>query len=255
LPFDPPKNNSLPVSPQLVELIGKMTEPVTGPAYLQALYEVVVDAVETMPYAPADYAAYSTSIVGKPLALVNVGVSLELALPPLESQSTRPPSDVPTTPSAAEILLSYKFPIKIGDKERPFDGMVGYFDTENSTSSATTWETFYTYFPASGTTPSGDPRTPILPENFPTISPYYVDPVGPLDNGSFRAIHAIKYLVKTMLIDPYTSTHIYSPILPIKSLRMPAWAVQRALQKMSTCFSISRIPLDMELLFLFYEHR
>lgn len=211
----------------------------TGPVYLRAVFDVIVAAVETMPYAPADYAAYSTSIIGKPLALVNVGVSLELAIPPLESQSTRPPKLDPSTPSGADILFSYNFPIKIGDKDRPYDGMVGYFETDNTTSGATTWEKLYTYFPASGATQPGDPRSSIEPSSFPSLSPYYVDPAGPLKNNSFRAAHATKYQVKTMLIDPYTPFHIYSPILPIQSLRLPAWAVQRALQKIGMSTSRS----------------
>ena len=194
---------------------------------------MITAAVETMPFAPAEYAAYSTSIVGKPFALVNAGFSLELALPPLESQIT-PPKQLNTDASpAADILFGYKFPVKIGDKDRPYDGVVGYFDSDNTTKGSTNWDMLHSYFTADGISKPGDPRLQILPENFDTLSPYYIEPEGPLKNGSFVESHATKFMIKTLLIDPYTPLHLYSPILLIKSLKLPAWTVQTAFQKMS----------------------
>jgi hypothetical protein len=49
---------------------------------------MITQAVENMSYALADSGAYASSIVGKPLALVNVGFSLELATPLLQLQTT-----------------------------------------------------------------------------------------------------------------------------------------------------------------------
>ena len=63
-----------------------MTSPI-GSVYLRAFFNVVVAAVDPMPYAPADYAASSAFTTKKSLALVNAGVSLELAVPLLESQT------------------------------------------------------------------------------------------------------------------------------------------------------------------------
>jgi hypothetical protein len=240
LPFDPPKNGTgaadpvtgLPlVSPQLVQLIGELT---ADAAYLSSFWNMITQAVAKMPYAPADYAAYASAIVGKPLALVNVGLSLELATAPLSSQSTLPP------PAAkSPDLLGYKFPIKIGDIERPYDGVVGYFDT---TGGVTAWKKLYTYFVSPPSQPllAGDPRSLIEPASFPTLSPFFADPAGSLVNGSYAATLASKMMVKTMLVDPYTPMHVYSPILPIVSLQLPAWTVQVALQKMST-YNISYV--------------
>lgn len=206
-----------------------------GDVYLRSFWDMITKAIENMPYAPADYAAYASSIVGKPLALVNAGFSLELATPPLQSQTTLPPASSETHPT--KDLLSYKFPIKIGDADRPFDGVLGYFETDNSTTGTTDWTKLYTYFPTTPTTTgsaqSGDPRILIEPATFPTLSPYFVEPDGPLKNGSYAASVAQNFHVKTLLLDPYTPLHVYSPILPITALQLPSWTVQVALQTMS----------------------
>jgi hypothetical protein len=211
-----------------------------GEVYLRSFWDMITQAVETMPYAPADYAAYASSIVGKPLALVNAGISLELAAPPLVSQTTLPPTK--PTPNNPIDLLHYSFPIKIGDAERPYDGVLGYFDTDNTTTGTTNWSKLYTYFPqqTSSTNPvnPADPRVLIEPFTFPNLQPFYIDPSSPLVNNSFAASLAAQFTVKTLLIDPYTPLHVYSPILPITSLQLPAWSVQTALQKMSAFFKL-----------------
>lgn len=227
------------VSPQLDQLVGRMNHPTTGAIYLRSFWDMITQAVETMPFPPPEYAASATAIIGKPLALVNVGFSLELATEPLTSQTTLPPAG--TTQSESEILFNYKFPIKIGDMERPFDGVVGYFDTDNTTTGQTDWENLHSYFTTavrSGVpiiprppTPEGDPRVLIEPSSLPSLSPYYVDPTGPLKNNSFAETQATHLMIKTMIVDPYTPLHVYSPILPITSLQLPSWTIQQGLHK------------------------
>ena len=241
LPFDPPTQADVIVSPQLDQLIKQFTTPNTGPAYLQSFYDMITSAIVNMPFAPPEYAAFASAIVGKPLALTNVGLSLELATQPLESQVTLP-MPAPITPGQEEIL-KYKFPIKIGDADRPFDGVVGYFDTDNTTAGSTTWTKLHTYFTSSSATPptapqTGDPRVIIAPSDFPTLSPYYIHPDGPLKLSSYLAESATKLVVKTMLLDPYTPIHVYSPILPITELKLSAWNVQTALQRMTAFFTL-----------------
>jgi hypothetical protein len=202
-----------------------------GPAYLKSFWDMITQAVENMPYAPADYGTYASSIVGKPLALVNVGFSLELATPPLVTQTTLPPTSQPNSPD----LTSYYFPVKIGDADRPFDGVLGYWDTDNTTTGATDWTKLYTYFPTiSPPATTGDPRIQIEPSNFPALSPFFLEPDAPLTNNSYSAGLAENLQIKTLLLDPYTALHVYSGILPITELQLPAWTVQTAMQTMST---------------------
>ncbi|KAF2839439.1 hypothetical protein M501DRAFT_954904 [Patellaria atrata CBS 101060] len=255
LPFDPPTPGTADISPQLDQLITTLTGS-DGGVYLRSFYNMVTQAVETMPFAPPEYAASATAIIGKPLALVNVGFSLELATEPLSSQTTLPPT-LNNTISDADILYGYKFPIKIGDAERPFDGVVGYFDTDNSTTGSTNWTKLHTYFTAGTLTgepilppPSpvvGDPRQLIEPDVFPTLSPYYIDPLGPLKGNSFEATHASKFLVKTMIVDPYTPLHVYTPILPVTELKLSAWTVQKALYKISAFFTLGPMLITRDI--------
>lgn len=142
LPFQPPdKLDKAPlVSPQLQSLINEMTKSGTqGQTYLLALWSLIEQAIESMPFAPSAYASNVNAVVGKPLALVNVGLSLELAQSPLWSQHTLPqpksnpdytkgiPDPVRTT--AAQDLTSYEFPVKIGDVSRPPFSHRGITDT------------------------------------------------------------------------------------------------------------------------------
>ena len=263
LPFDPPSGSAkVPGNAQLDQLINRMTtwtppagSTETPASYLQGFFDMINAAIKNMPYAPSDYSAYANAIVGKPLALVNVGWSLELQAPPYKHQNTLGnapkgnPDDLLEYPEATN-MDSYNFPIKFGDVERPFDGLVGYYlhttqpgtapptsnlpskRTPNTTSSLTTnWENLYTYFPSSATKTT----KPLTPKTFPSLRPYYNDPE---TTSNLTTSRVDRYLVTTMLIDPYTPIHAYSPILPIKSLRLQPWTMQQAFSKMSAFFRL-----------------
>lgn len=243
LPFDAPPNKDSS-NAQLDGLIQQLL----NPAFLQAFIDSINKAIVTMPYAPSDYSAYANALVGKPLALVNVGWWLELSSPAYKPQNTL--GMLPADPDAE--LASYKFPVKIGDYERPFDGIVGYFNTDNVKDGSTDWTEFYTYFPSSKT----DASIEIVPQNFPEMQPRYIDPV-PTNNGIFNVIgdsrdqtfhplpyksyieaRTAQYQITTCLIDPYAALHAYSPILPIKSLQLPAWTIQKAFAQMTAFFRL-----------------
>ncbi|KAF7508598.1 hypothetical protein GJ744_009147 [Endocarpon pusillum] len=91
-----------------------------------------------MPFPPSEYAAYANAIVGKPLALVNTSWSIELAEAPYWRQHTLPASPNPEIGATVDPLRTeatanmdkYHFKVKISDAERPFDGVVAYWDNE-----------------------------------------------------------------------------------------------------------------------------
>lgn len=247
LPFDPPRDKNTG-NKQLDELINKLKDPSDQQAsFLKGFFGVIDGAIKTMPYPPSDYSAYANSIVGKPLALVNVGWSLELSSPALEPQNTlgNLPSDV-----AAE-LASYKFPLKIGDADRPFDGVVGYFMSDNTSNGNTDWSKFYTYFTSAATTQV----VGIEPSNFPILSAKYIDPKEPypvagVSNtraySSYREARTAQHIITTMLIDPYTPLHAYTPILPISSLKLPLWTIQKAFTRMTGFFHLGPTLLSQD---------
>lgn len=278
LPFDAPPPAQAQVSPQLEALIAKMSDKKdnAGATYLKALWEIVRSAIPSMPFPPSEYSGYANAIVGKPLALVNVGWSLELAQAPLWPQHTLPPPQKdpgkndtidPLRVDAQKEMSSYQFKVKIGDSDRPFDGVVAYWDTENvntetrdnpSSSTRTDFSTIWSYSTSDLAKKVGQL---IEPSKFPTMTPYFIHPNSVPDATTFSQQHAAKFMVKTLLIDPYTPIHLYSGILPIKSLRLPSWTIQQALKNMSkfclsktltvhadrrlrSCFLYSRSDID-----------
>jgi hypothetical protein len=86
----------------------------------------------------------------------------------------------------------------------------------------------------------GDKRFPYIdPSNYDTLIPYYLDPLAPTaPSKSFTAAHAAKMKIKTVLVDPYTSLHGYSPILPTKFIQLPPWTIQAALREMAAFFIV-----------------
>lgn len=251
-------------SQQLTQLL----ERITGDAdYLMSFFDMVNGSIAAMPYPPREYADFASSVVGKPLALANIGYSLELAEPPFEAQNTLPPGDHIQRIHPNETLDKYDFPVKIGDYSRPFDGLVAYFDMKEDapapggnpdtplTREEVDLEIMHTYFldrdASQGS--SHDRRRPIgfatdgteMSGEYPTVTPYWIDPLprwqdldGRNPYADFAAEHYKRYHVKAVLVDPYTPIHIYSPILPVKALQLPAWTVQSACRKMTAFFHL-----------------
>ena len=210
---------------------------------------MINESISAMPHAPDEYAGYMSSIVGKPLALVNTSWSMELSQPPLLPENTLGQ----TIPKPGEEVTSWPFPIKLGDWSRTFDGMVGYFDMLTTNSNVINYDSINTYFvtplPTTGNpTPGIDPRH-FIDENlpYPPLTPYFEpavkspDPFSQPPSTPTLEKAAQKGFVKAMLIDPFTPVHAYSPVLPIKSLNLPGWTVQSALQNMTAFFHMGPI--------------
>ena len=291
-PLDPKSSTSFEdaaANKQLDELIALFDK---SPDYLQTFADMINGAIKTMPFPPGDYAAYANAVVGKPLALVNLGVSLELAAPAIIAQNTfgkakhRDPTFTNASGDVDDIgrayqtdLESYSFPIKIGDASRIFDGVVCYFDADNSDPSVkppkptpetptttpfyrgkTNWSNLFTYrefLPRFDEIPTSmTPKiNPISPQTFPPIKPYYIHPnissppsspptqTPPIDAINIPKASASKLTVKTLLIDPYTPLHVYSPILPTATVQLPSWTVESALKKMNAFFRLGPMLL------------
>ncbi|KAF2269962.1 hypothetical protein CC78DRAFT_557805 [Lojkania enalia] len=239
LPYDPPSKGLEPTdagTQQLDELLKQLSHEVDQDGeYLQAFFNMINRSIQNMPFPPSSYAGYANAIVGKPLALINVGWSIELAEPPIKPQFDsleERPNDW------KDELLRYNFELKVGDHERNFDGVVGYFHSANSTSptpgvSQTNFDTLYTYFPP--TKPHSKFKE--LKDEYPTLNPYYIDPEPSITPNMTSAKNS-KYFVTSMLMDPYTAIHGYSPILPTKSLTIPPWTIQTAMDKMHAFFRL-----------------
>jgi hypothetical protein len=133
--------------------------------------------------------------------------------------------------------------------DRPFDGVVCYWDTDDNVAGIATGKTTfrpmytYPYHSKDVQTPEEkalDPRVNIEPGNFPVLTPYFIDPTKVDPSEGLLKSKAEKFRVKTLLIDPYTPLHLYSAILPIKSLKLPGWSLEAAMKNMSKCLCQAR---------------
>ena len=82
LPFEKPAAAQVPS--QLDQLVAKLADK----TYLQAFMNMLNASTNDLPPAPATYAQFMNAIISKPLALVNLGWSLELSSPPMHNEST-----------------------------------------------------------------------------------------------------------------------------------------------------------------------
>jgi hypothetical protein len=239
LPFGAPADES-GIPPQLSALL-KMFQQV---GYLREFFDVMTGALDHTMYTPNQYAGYFAAITGKPFALVNAGVSLELSHPPHVNQSTSVPSAAVAEPG----LGSYGFPIKFGDKDRTFDGLLGYFKELSPTQFDL--DNFYTYFP--GSTGGNSMTVLIEPDNYPTLTPYYNAP------GSSDANYTVKtpmqilkesnnqLTVFGMLVDPFTVIHAYTSFQPVQVLRLPEWALEQSLKNITAFFHLGPILMPFD---------
>jgi hypothetical protein len=198
---------------------------------LQAFFYMINQSVDSTPHAPPDYSNYLTSIVGKPLALVNTRWSLELSTPPLQPQQT---IGSPTI-NPEETLDQYKIPVKFGDSTRPFDGLVAYWDINKDTG-VTDFSKIHTYFTDHLFPDKTDPRQ-MISETSPggfgqPLIPTWTDSSAPFDSSTKN------FRLAAMLVDPFTPIHAYTPILPIVSLTLPSWTIQDACRKMTAFFHL-----------------
>lgn len=232
LPYGVPVGNSEnAANAQLSELIKQLSpESDTDGKFLQSFFNMINGSIQNMPFPPSSYSGYANAIVGKPLALVNVGWSIELAEPAYRPQN----SLGRRTDDAQADLEAYEFKLKIGDEERNFDGLAGYFRARNTPNdSSIDWSKLYTYF-----VPEPHPKVQkLVPDAFLPLHPYYVNPEQEATT-NFYAAKALKYEVTSALLDPYTAIHGYSPALPTKALSLPLWTVQDAFDKMHAFFHI-----------------
>ena len=290
IPFDMPSKVGSNVVTRDIGQLDYLIAQCGDDNYLQAFFDMINQSVaENQSYPPSSYATFPSAMVGKPLALVNTGWSLELAGPENLNWSTvnekEPYPKLLGRPKDDHSDDYYRFPVKLGDRERTFDGLVGYFNTaqQPSVDSLTSGgkglvasdfdlQHVFTYFNeetlADGTSaPSKDGfRVPIAPDNFPTFDPYYIPsekfpdlvpsntssnavPSGTSsDPGLDLAIsHNMKLQVFGMIIDPYLPIHGYSAILPNQKLQLPPWQVEEGLKNITAFFHFGPllVPSDV----------
>ena len=236
-------------SSELVRFMNLLT---TKPAYLKHIWNMLIDANEHLHHAPSSYGDFLPAIIGRPVALITMGWSLELATQPMIDQSAKRNAAV-----KSESLLDYEFEVKIGDKYSLSDGLVALIpesspedETKNHLIGNFNFECLYTQYghfkspegfasPAKPTDiPESSPLT--VPKEFCKLSPYFIDPAKFTSDAQsideFTQEHNRHMRIFAGMIDPFQSVHGYSGVLPVQSLRVPAWALDIAMKNITTFF-------------------
>lgn len=246
LPFAPPAER--PKTQQLDHLIDKLVE--EDQKYLNAFLGMANQSLEKGTTAPSAYAGFLNSLVGRPLALVNAGWSLELSTDAKKPQA-KTGSDIEQEPRMKLRGVQdnskdvYRFPLKLGDKDRTSDGLVGYWNTSESPNPGNELDlskiyTYYTSNDSSGTLHD------ITKDNLPHFESFWLNP----DDYSVYQEKSAQQFTKDWnnrlqvfgtIIDPFLPINAYSSILPINGLQLLPWMWQQAMQKMTAFFHMGPI--------------
>lgn len=247
LPFSPdPDAQPTPDTRELDTLISKLVDP----KYLLGFWGMITTAQQKLPPAPGAYAQFLNSIVGKPLALVNTGWSVELSGPPLEIQSTQSkvvePERTLLKPSDPDNKTPYyQLQLRLGNEEAGYDGLVGYFDTSTPGSDELNYDKIKTFF-----LPDGKPTEPLIglgTEQYPIFDPFWQPPFSEasptIEPVAYEDRRNARMSIFGAILDPFTPVHAYSSFLPAAELLLAPWTWQKAMDTMTAFFHAG--PLTM----------
>ncbi|KAI0436967.1 hypothetical protein F4803DRAFT_556483 [Xylaria telfairii] len=244
---------------QLDDLIAKLTDAKTGQEYLKKFIQMATKAVDDSKDTPDAYSQFTNSLVGRPLALVNAALSIELSSDENRCQSEM---DHEKTHVPERRLLGdlddddeendslYAFKIKFGEKRRAGDGLVGYFRNKKTSPKDIDLDLIYTYF----TLPDAVYQ-PIQESTYPKLLPYWISPAGNEEkrlNSAPGAYYQAQRNTKLsrnvfgLIVDPFLSVHLYSSVFPVTPLKLPEWAWQGALKSMTTFFHMGPIIIPSD---------
>ena len=184
------------------------------------LFHMLGSAIDCVGTTPAQYSDVLPGVYGKPFAVADMGMSLELGSPPLDNQSLI----CPLPPERR--LEDYQFKIRLGSANLAYDGFVGYCHTTQ-----VPIEQIFTPFGAT----DSSPRSILRESGELSLGPYFLSG----DTASLAIEHNKKLQCLSVFVDPFAPLHIYSGgVLPMQELRLPRWATNNALQAMHAFFNI-----------------
>ncbi|KAE8347699.1 hypothetical protein BDV24DRAFT_121236 [Aspergillus arachidicola] len=254
LPFDPPE---METPCQLDKLIDQFTDDGNsdeGRKYLLAFMNLVMSATVRAKSVPGAYSQCVNSLVGRPLALANAGLSLELGSDAKRGQSTFEDQEsrpipwtlLPESKDTGHSSRQYQFPVKLGDKDRSYDGLVGYFralddpEADNALDPAT----LYTPYPREDEDAEKFPTEQIQligDKNFPRLRAFWLDPAEYSGSDGAAKYMYDRHKHQTahgFVVDPFSPVNAYSSILPIEPLSLPPWTWESALKSLTAFFHI-----------------
>ncbi|GAO51691.1 hypothetical protein SAICODRAFT_8951 [Saitoella complicata NRRL Y-17804] len=293
LPFEPPATSM--IADAKTKQLDFLIEQLKNDDYFEGMIAMLNQSIDmnqggkTLPPPPSSYGAYTSTMVGKPTVLVNAGWSLELSQEANKSwstlQSTAVEPSAPPVPGkqAPRTLLKpngssweswpdatprnpvpddtqaggYHFKVKIGDGDRNYDGLLGFFVPRDDHDFAahpelgdTDFSRIYTYLtegmPATMPAPNADPRIDLNGSStyYPTLTPYYQDLLSTSFTSSAMSTqqdHDARLRRLLLIIDPFQPLHAYTAILPNKTLQLGNYIIEQALSRISAFWRIGPV--------------
>jgi hypothetical protein len=252
LPFEPKKlakDNPLSKDPRNQQLDNLVKELGNNAGFLRSFVTMIDKCMATLVPAPASYSEQMSSVVGRPLALVNTGWSLELAVEPYNSQMIDDLRYLPLELAKQDSLSQkpedpvYEFAMKLGSREKAHEATVGYFPVKGQPKlgDAIDLQQLYTYYGD-----FSDKRMHKINDGeLPKLKAFYYDPT--LRSESILDIlRCSQQKVFATIMDPFASIHAYTSLLPTKELKLPPWITQSAFSKMTTFFRIGPLLLTRD---------
>ena len=192
--------------PQLRDLVIALSE--SKPEYFND-FMVAIDTVNGF-VEPQDVSTNNDMavLVGRPMAVVQAALALELKGTPQYNQSWAVLNRVDSDPLAEtdNAFTHIDFPVVLGNLEDLNDGLIGYFKFGRDNYD---WADFYTM----GAKPGTSNGVQVPTQNTLTLNPR-PDVGGNTLDGAFRKL--------LMLIDPRAMIHATTGILPTKAIRIPS---------------------------------
>lgn len=243
LPFPPPTSGDA----RLDQLAAQMQ---ADKDWLASFMAMISEALSKAPAAPTAYAEFLTAIVGKPLALTAMGWSLEITTNALTQQSTLnnvdPERYLLADPKDPD-RKTYTFPVKLGDKNRSYDGLVGYFlppappptpPTPPPSRVTLDLTAVHSFFGAGGKAVIDIDSNP-----YPSFAPFWSDPSTATDAAVLDTQRIANMSIFGAIVDPFAPVHGYSSFLPPSALALPPWTWQGAMEKMTAFFRVGPVLL------------
>ncbi|KAH6953576.1 hypothetical protein DER45DRAFT_635125 [Fusarium avenaceum] len=228
--------------------------------FLRSLWESIVAAQDHIHTTSTEQSAtFPSALVGRPIALANLGLGIELATPPMRSQAyadyaeNDPLQDEPGRDDVRDEVYEfesdselgrYEFGIKLGDMLGGGDGLIGYFTPSRHDANEIAWafvtdyckrddkSSIFVQHPANAPPLTVSPNYPsLLPES--TALKPSLNILTEVNDYRIRKNEALLSSAVTVLMDPFLPVNIRSGILPAVSAQLNQTVIEHDLRSFS----------------------
>jgi hypothetical protein len=194
-------------------------------AFTHNLYKMLAESADSLISTSADFDSTLSAAFGRPFCLADVGVSIELATPPLQDTSLlTSPVRMPEPE-----LGDYEFSVALGNHTAAFDGLVGTFDYSGPITKIMTGYGLGEQIAGDNGSHTLQPRTVPL-----KVKPYFK----PGDLTDLSKEHAKELQCVSCILDPVVPLHVYTgSLFPVLEVPFPRWATTAAMAKLQAFFT------------------